>query len=70
LAATVAAESLIEAAFPEIAVESGDFLSDLASLRIRIDKIGISTDRLKVRLEGVPPGNAKPAEFGPDSGVR
>jgi hypothetical protein len=53
LAVGVAAESLIEAAFPQIAVESDDFISDVNSLRGRLDTIGISTPRLKSRLDGV-----------------
>lgn len=53
LAVSVAAESLIEAAFPQIVTETQDFLNDVESLSNRIENLGISTDRLKARLKGV-----------------
>jgi hypothetical protein len=52
LAVAVAAETLIEAAFPEIAVESDDFISAVKSLRERLETLGIENERLKERLDG------------------
>jgi hypothetical protein len=68
LAVVVAAESLIEAAFPQIVVEPEAFISDVASLRTNKRYWHINGSA-QGETRRSPQRNAEVQELGPNSGV-